>query len=128
MTTRQTTSEHLALIIEDDYDAAILINEALKNAGFTTELIQDGQAASQRLNTVEPSLIALDMHLPNISGDKLLRQIRKTEHLKTTKVMIITADPLMARSVEDAATLILLKPATYQQMNQLAQRLHPGST
>ena len=50
-----------ALIIEDDFDLANIFAEAVKSAGYTAEVIQDGLLAKERLKNDPPDLIMLDM-------------------------------------------------------------------
>ena len=122
------TPPPFALIIEDDFDAAIIIEEALQMAEFETEIIQDGQTALKRLPAVAPSVVILDLHLPNVSGLDILHQIRADERLTETKVMIVTADSRLADSLKTEADLVLLKPIAFTQLRDLATRLRPPDT
>lgn len=119
-------SNPLALIIEDDKDAARIFSEALLQAAFQTEIIGDGQEAMERLNEVEPMMVVLDLRLPHVSGDKILRHIRADERLAETRVMIATADSQMAQNLQDDADVVLLKPVSFEQLYFLAGRLHPS--
>ena len=89
-------TKKLALIIEDEEDLATIFSEALKAAGFETELIYDGAAAAQRLKEVQPMLVVLDLNLPHVDGNQLLRQIRADRRLDATRVLVATADSGMA--------------------------------
>ena len=70
------------LIIEDDEKLAMIYAEALRSAGFAPEIAQDGRIAQTRLQEIVPALILLDLHLPHIAGDELLRQIRADSRLE----------------------------------------------
>ncbi len=121
-------SNPLALIVEDDKDLARIFSEALLQAAFETEIIKDGQAALNRLAEVVPAVVVLDLHLPRISGAKILRQIRADERLAETRIMIATADSQMALSLRDDADVVLLKPVSFEQLYFLAGRLRPSDT
>ena len=116
--------KEFALIIEDDFDIGTIFAEALIMSGFKAEVIADGLVAMNRLHEVEPDVVILDLHLPNISGAEILHYIRQTERLKNTRVVVATADPRMADSIRPNATLVLDKPVTYQQLKLLTTRLH----
>jgi two-component system cell cycle response regulator DivK len=118
-------SNRYAMIIEDNEDLAIIFAEALQAAGFSTGIIQDGDTALRRLKSSVPSIIILDLHLPHVSGEKILQQIRTDERLAETKVIIATADPRMADMLKDRADLVLLKPISFGQLRDLAARLSP---
>lgn len=115
----------LALIIEDDKKLAEIFAQALKAAGYQTEVIQDGQEALERLAETTPAVVVLDLHLPRVSGKDILRQIRADGRLVKTRVMLATADPLMAETLRDTADLVLLKPISFNQLRDLAARLRP---
>ncbi len=116
-------SNALALVIEDDYDIATIFVEALKASGFQPQIIQNGDQALARLADVVPEVVVLDMHLPQVSGVDILRQIRADARLNNTRVLVATADPRIAESVESIADLVLVKPITFSQMRDLAKRL-----
>jgi two-component system cell cycle response regulator DivK len=115
----------LAFIIEDDQRLATIFANALQMAEFETEIIQDGKSALDRLAAAIPAIVVLDLHLPHISGRDILRQIRKDERLAKTRVILATADPLMAESLRGDADLVLLKPISFGQLRDLASRLRP---
>ncbi len=113
----------LALIVEDDPDAATIFSEALKAAGFNTEIVRSGDKALERLAVTQPAVVVLDMHLPHVAGPDILRHIRTDPRLAKTQVIIATADPSMADTLHDQADLVLLKPISFSQLRDLAKRL-----
>ena len=113
----------LALIIEDDQDAATICYESLKAAGFVCEVIKTGDAGLARLKEVVPTVVVLDMHLPNVAGPDILRYIQREARLARTQVIIATADPRIADELREEATLTLLKPISFTQLRDMARRL-----
>ena len=70
-------TKNLALVIEDDMDLSEIFTRALEGAGFIVETVRDGKVAEERLTGgVVPNVIALDLHLPNVDGSTLLKQIK----------------------------------------------------
>lgn len=118
----------LALVIEDDLDAAFIFSTAMTENGYRVESIHDGAKAATYLQTVTPVVILLDLHLPNVGGSELLRQVRAAKHLEATKVVLITADPRTAENVEKDADLVLLKPVTFSQVRDLVKRIMRPTT
>ncbi len=119
-----------ALIIEDNPDQALVFSKALEVAGYITEIIYDGAVAQKRLQALRaegtpPSVIVLDLHIPNIPGKKLLEEIRADEQLKKTRVLLATADAALAERLFDQADFILLKPISFAQLSLLAERIRP---
>jgi two-component system cell cycle response regulator DivK len=115
----------IALIIEDDEDLSEIFGQALSAANYEIEIIRDGAIAQERLKEVLPVVVVLDMHLPHVSGNTLLKQIRADERLKKTRVVVATADAQMGESLRGEADLVLIKPITFTQLRDLTSRLHP---
>lgn len=116
-------TERLALIIEDDIDLATIFAQALREVGFETEVIVDGTQAQARLEQIRPDVVVLDLYLPHVSGPDLLYQIRSSEQLANTLVIIATADPRLGETLQDQADLLLIKPISFKQLRDLARRL-----
>ena len=117
-------SKSKALVIEDDEELALVFSEALKAAEFETEVIQDGLAAQNRLaGENAPNLILLDLHLPNVDGVTLFEQIKSDNRYSDTKIIVTTADDRLGRTLDERASLVLLKPVDFFQLRLLAERL-----
>ena len=114
-----------ALIIEDDKKLAKIFDLALQAAEFNTEIVRDGYAAQTRLTKTVPDVVVLDLHLPYVSGEEILHQIRADRRLTHTRVMLATADALKADNLRSEADLVLLKPISANQLRDLAARLRP---
>jgi len=116
-------TDSLGLIIEDDADLASIFAEALHLAELETEIIVDGAVAAARLKEIVPKVVVLDLHLPHVSGEILLRQIRATPALAQTRVIIATADAVMAEGLRQEADLVLVKPVSFSQLRDFALRM-----
>ncbi|HLA44640.1 MAG TPA: response regulator [Aggregatilineales bacterium] len=112
-----------ALVIEDDADAAFISQKAMTDNGYDVTVITRGDEAAEQLKVLTPDVILLDLHLPNVAGIDLLKQIRSSEHLADTRVVLVTADPRTAQTLEHDADMTLLKPVTYSQVRGLVGRL-----
>ena len=118
-----TNAKPLAFVIEDYPDQYTVFCKALEMAGYDVDGTIDGAIAQQRLAEVVPDLILLDLHMPNVSGDILLAQIRADDRLAKTRVWLATADALHAEVLRSQADLVLLKPISFLQLRQLAERV-----
>jgi len=118
----------LGSIIEDDPNLSEISAEALAEAGFTAEIIRRGDKALTRLAETAPEIVILDMHLPGVSGEKIMHYIRSDPRLARTRIIIASADDAVAQELEAEADLTLLKPVGFIQLRDLAQRFlseHP---
>jgi CheY-like chemotaxis protein len=115
----------LAYIVEDSKDTVVIFQGALELADYEVEVAYDGAVAQKHLEEIVPDLIVLDLHIPNVPGNILLKQIRADERLKETRVFLATADANMAEQLRDQAELVLLKPIGFAQLRELAERFRP---
>jgi DNA-binding response OmpR family regulator len=113
----------LALIIEDDEKLSIIFTEALRQAGFDTQVLHDGEEALAKLLACQPVVVILDLHLPHVSGDEILTAIRQTDSLAQTRVIITTADATLAETLRPQSDLVLIKPISYLQLRDVAKQL-----
>jgi CheY-like chemotaxis protein len=116
-------SDDLALVIEDHEDISALFCMVLQEAGFRTEIIGSGSEAVTRLADVVPDVVILDLHLPGVQGDQILHQIRTDERMAETRVVVITAYAALARTLQDEADLVLIKPVSLNLLRRLVGRL-----
>lgn len=112
-----------ALIIEDDRAVSALLRHNLDMAGFHTEAISNGQSALERLSHCRPDLVSLDLNLPEISGNQILKKIREDRGLTDTKVVVVTGHPHIVAGLSAQPDLILLKPFSPSQFTALIRRI-----
>ena len=129
-------TSHL-LLIEDDDTAAYLTLKVLKSCGFTAQIdvVRDGIEAMEYLNCQgryadrqpqNPSLILLDLKLPNLDGFEVLKQIRTTPNLSAIPVFILSAsktDEDIYRSNLLGITKYLVKPLNMHEFEPVASKL-----
>jgi len=118
----------LAIVIEDDPYLSEIYSDTLRSIGISTETFQDGESAMQKLKHVVPDLVILDLNLPKYSGIEIFHDLRKQPQTAGTWVLIVTADPAQAAElskteIEKQNLLVLAKPISVDQLDQLAQRL-----
>jgi len=117
-------SDASALVIEDHKDISALFCMVLEEAGFQTEIIPSGDEAIARLaEATVPDVVILDLHLPGVQGDEILHQIRSDARMAKTRVIVITAYTALARTLQDEADLVLIKPVSLNLLRRLVGRL-----
>ena len=118
----------LAFVIEDDEAIGEILMIALREARFQPVYIRNGKEALEKLSGALPDLVVLDLHLPKLPGITVLRAIRSDTRLKHTRVMIVTADTVLAENLRKEADLVLVKPVGFNQIREQAERLkHQGN-
>lgn len=117
----------LAIVIEDEPNLSQIYSRAMETAEFRTKAFLDGGEGLNALKTLEPAIVVLDLHLPGVTGDKILEYIRSQKRLANTKVILLTADAGMASMLDLETDLTLLKPVSFHQLCDMAMRLREQS-
>jgi CheY-like chemotaxis protein len=113
----------LALVVEDDTDVAYIFGLALQKAGFEVRVSYTGSQALALLESMVPTLVVLDLALPEISGADVLESIKSDLRFSKTFVILATAYSHLAQTVRDKSDLVLMKPVSSTQLRDLSQRL-----
>lgn len=65
------------MIVDDDRNICELLRLYIEKEGFETAIANDGKAAVQMFDSVNPDLMLLDIMLPELDGWQVCREIRK---------------------------------------------------
>jgi len=63
------------LVVDDNVDAADMLSEFLKLAGYQTRVAYDGRSAVEMAEMLEPAVVLLDLGLPYLSGFEVARRL-----------------------------------------------------
>jgi len=84
------------LLVEDNDADALLIQEALREAGVDepVHVSPDGEAAMAHLHgsapSARPELVLLDLNLPRMDGREVLRRVKGDPALREIPVIVLT--------------------------------------
>lgn len=78
------------VIVEDDAMLAEIYTTSVTSAGYTCYVAHDGKSGLEMVKQYKPDLVLLDLMLPQMSGEEVLRGIRSDDEIKDTKVIILT--------------------------------------
>src|SRR2546421_5161289 len=79
------------LVIEDERALTNVLGYNLQREGYETVLAHDGQEGLRKAQTLLPDLIILDLMLPVLSGQEVLRELKAGERTRDIPVLILTA-------------------------------------
>ena len=80
-----------ALIIEDNEDNMVLISFIMKQAGYELIEARTGEEGVDLALSCRPDVIILDIQLPGIDGNEVLRRIRASETGGSIPVVAMTS-------------------------------------
>lgn len=78
------------LIIEDDPFLSEMYLAKLIQSGFDVDVASDGKTGLDKVKTLMPTLVLLDIVLPQMDGFEILEDIRKNQKLKDILVVLLT--------------------------------------
>lgn len=105
------------LIVEDSPTLALTYHAYLKPLGIPTRIAETGEQALQYLEEQPPTVVLLDLKLPDMDGIEILKQIGQAK--MASRVIVITAHGSVAVAVEamrEGASDFLLKPFTAERL------------
>src|SRR4030042_1270424 len=76
------------LVVDDEPNILELTKLYLEQEGYRVEGVGNGNDALQKLSSTKPSLIVLDLMLPDIDGFEVCREIRKKSDIP---ILMLTA-------------------------------------
>jgi CheY-like chemotaxis protein len=82
------------LVVEDDEDLARILVEFLHSHGLHTLHARDGHEAVRMSQQISPSLIILDLMLPDRDGLAVVDWLRQHDRLRDVPIMVYTARDL----------------------------------
>lgn len=97
-------------IVEDDRSIRTELAELLNNAGYETECLVDFSDAENNIINAEPDLILLDINIPFVNGEMLLRNIRKKTDTPVIMVTSRTSETDEVLSMSYGADDYITKP------------------
>lgn len=105
------------LIIDDDLDILDMVKSYLQSNDYKCETVSNPGKAVNKLLSVKPKLVLLDIVMPDIDGIDLLNEIKK----KDPKVKVIMMSGIADRdicinAIKNGASGYITKPFSLQQL------------
>lgn len=85
-----TQLNHRVLVVEDDPSVRSLLRVLLEGEGYEVLLATDGLQGLLQIELQHPDAVVLDLMMPNVSGDRVLREIREDPRLRQVPVLVVS--------------------------------------
>lgn len=112
-----------ALVIADSPENAGKFLRVLNQTGFHALAVTTGARAQVQLAFTNPDLIVLDLNLPDMNGEVILRHIKAHSRLNQARLVLLLEDTQTTEIASDLVDMTLLKPIGSKQLHDLAIRL-----
>ena len=81
----------LVLIVDDERDLRTLLDFNLQKAGWRTAQAETGAEALSRARSLKPTVVVLDLNLPDVSGMDVCRLLRADPETRELPILMLTA-------------------------------------
>ena len=96
------------LIVEDDDDLRELFAEVLRDGRYSVACARNGLEALELLDDMQPCLMLLDLMMPVMSGEELLKTLERSQRLGGLPVVVVSA--IAEQSEAPGARRFMQKP------------------
>ncbi len=113
---KATKQAEKILVVDDEWDSRDLLQTLLESEGYDVRVAADGQDALKSFFAWQPSVVILDLRIPQVDGLQVLERIRQTSE---TPVIIYSAsgqEEEKVRGLRRGADDYLVKPASLREL------------
>lgn len=114
------------LIIDDDRWMARILARFISSLGFNPIMVFDPFAGIAKAVKEKPTLIFLDLLMPEMNGDTTLKVLKKIKSIKHIPVIIVSGhieEKVLAEAFREGASAFLSKPFS---KSSLANKIEEG--
>lgn len=117
--TEVSEQKKTVLVVDDDPEIRKLLTASMVRLGFEVSQASDGRSAIKQLAEKRPTLLCIDLMLPESSGYDVCEHVQKTAVLQGLPIIMISARTMpedRAQAEELGVRVYLPKPFTQQEL------------
>lgn len=119
-----SASEKLLLIIEDDKNFSSILLDLSHEKGFKCIVANNGTEGIRLAGNYKPDAILLDIGLPDITGWKVIEQLKENEETENIPVHIVSGGETRNRQEKPGDIIgYLQKPVTLEKLDEVFNRI-----
>jgi CheY-like chemotaxis protein len=84
------------LVVDDDAQAARLVESVLRPAGYEVVGAANGHEGLRLMRTYRPGLVILDLTMPGMDGFTVLDRVREDSDLRDLPIIVLTGETVDA--------------------------------
>jgi two-component system response regulator AtoC len=116
-------NKQLILVVDDEDSVRMVLKALLRREGYEVETASDGEEAVNKVKLLQPSMVIMDIRMPNKDGMEAFREIREFD--KNIHVLMMTAFAAVETAVEAmklGAFDYIIKPFNNDEVKILVKR------
>lgn len=98
------------MIVEDEKEIAEELKNLLENSGYQAQILKNFERSKEEILQNKPNLILLDINIPKINGEMLLKEIRKESNVPVIMLTSKTSEVDEVLSISYGADDYITKP------------------
>jgi two-component system phosphate regulon response regulator PhoB len=103
------------LVVDDDAPILTLMRSLLREFGFAPVTAATGEEALVAAHRDRPALVLLDLNMPGMSGDEVIRALRNESSAGRLPILILSGAPVSSSELRELdADGAVLKPFDIQ--------------
>ena len=119
------TSQKTIIVVEDDQDAAEMVEEMMRVSGFRVLKTHGSASAITMITDEKPDAVILDIMMPDISGLEVLHFMRRNPKLAGIPVVVVSAKGLptdIKTGLDAGASIYLTKPVRFSDLKDAIEK------
>lgn len=114
------------LVADDEPNIVLSLEFLMARAGYTVEVVDNGDDALARALAAPPDLLLLDVMLPRLSGYEVCQRLRASAQCRDLPILMLSAkgrEAEVAQGLALGATSYITKPFAMQDLLTEVRRL-----
>lgn len=108
--------ENKVLIAEDNPKTRLFLKNQLELLGYQVEAVSNGQAAVDMVSEIKPTLVIMDVKMPEMDGIDAARNISAKTTIPIILITGLSSDEMATKAIESGVFAYLVKPVTKKQL------------
>ncbi|MCC6503287.1 MAG: response regulator [Deltaproteobacteria bacterium] len=108
--------EKKVLIAEDNPKTRLFLKNQLELLGYQVEAVSNGQAAVDMVSEIDPTLVIMDVKMPEMDGIDAARHISAKKTIPIILITGLSSDEMATKAIESGVFAYLVKPVTKKQL------------
>ncbi len=106
----EPVSRRRVLVVDDEPDTITLLKHIFINDGFNVAGALSGKEAIKKINDINPSIVILDLLMPEMDGKQTLEEIRKINDIPVIVLSAVNQKEEIVRLLENGVDDYITKP------------------
>ena len=107
------------LVVDDDPYILMSLEFLMKKSGYEVMIARNGTEALELVEKQIPDIVLLDIMMPDVDGYQICKHIKKSDTLKHTKVVFMSAktkESDIQKGYDLGASLYIIKPFSTREL------------